>query len=204
MSCNSRTFGLHLKTDEINQRTYIENITPNSSAGKSFNYARLSKNRQRELRGSYITAINGTPVFDKQSIIDEFEKVRDSIKNGSIQTFTIDIAPVPKTPRKTIWKECDENNIFIPDPRETNSASSISVETLKSITKLRLDTTTFEDEPSYEQIVLAINALRSTEVTPEEQALGRYTRRKLKTLDNWPKWLAGERKQLDQFHDLQM
>ena len=39
MSCNSRTFGLHLKTDEINQRTYIENITPNSSAGKSFNYA---------------------------------------------------------------------------------------------------------------------------------------------------------------------
>ena len=61
-----------------------------------------------------------------------------------------------------------------------------------------------EHEPSHEEIVPAMNALRSTEATPEEQALGRYTCQKLKTLDDWSQWLAGERKQLDQFHDLEM
>ena len=49
-----------------------------------------------------------------------------------------------------------------------------------------------------------INALRSIDTTPEEQALGHFTCRKLKTLDNWPQWRAGERKQLDQFHNLGM
>ena len=204
MSCNSHTFGLILRTDEINQRTYIENIAPNSSAGKSFDFAGLSKNRKREMRGSYITAINGNPVFDKNSIISEFQKIRKAIKNGTIDNFTIDIAPVPKLPRKTIWKECDEHDIFVPDPREDNSEASLSISTIKSITRLRTNETFDDFEPSYEEIVLAINALRSTEVTPEEQALGRYTRRKLKTLENWPQWSAGEQKQLDQFHDLSL
>ena len=57
---------------------------------------------------------------------------------------------------------------------------------------------------SHEEIVLYINALRSTETTPEEQALGHFTQRKLRTLANWPQWLAGEWKQLDQFHKLGM
>ena len=39
MSCDSETFGLHLCTDEINQHTCIHNITPNSSVGKSLNFA---------------------------------------------------------------------------------------------------------------------------------------------------------------------
>ena len=45
---------------------------------------------------------------------------------------------------------------------------------------------------SHEEIVLYINALRSNETTPEEQAQSRFTRRKLRTLANWPQWLAGE------------
>lgn len=35
-------------------------------------------------------------------------------------------------------------------------------------------------------------------------ALGSFTRRKLKRLSTWPLWLAGERKQLEQFNDLRM
>ena len=68
----------------------------------------------------------------------------------------------------------------------------MNVSNLRSIARLRCDAIQDEPDPTCEEITLAVNALRSTEVTPEEQALGRYTRRKLKTLENWPQWLAGE------------
>ena len=45
-----------------------------------------------------------------------------------------------------------------------------------------------------------INTIGSDSTTPEEQALGRFTRRKLKKLANWDDWKAGEHKQLNQFH----
>ena len=35
--------------------------------------------------------------------------------------------------------------------------------------------------------------------TPEEQALGRFTRRRMKNIDTWPEWGKGERSQLDKF-----
>ena len=51
-----------------------------------------------------------------------------------------------------------------------------------------------------EMIQLCINTLGSDAITPEEQALGYYTRKKLKKLSTWNEWLAGEAKQIDQFH----
>ena len=51
-----------------------------------------------------------------------------------------------------------------------------------------------------EMIQLCINTLGSDAITPEEQALGYYTCKKLKKLSTWNEWLAGEAKQIDQFH----
>jgi hypothetical protein len=51
------------------------------------------------------------------------------------------------------------------------------------------------------------NALQSELTTPEEQALGSFTRRKLKTLSTWDGpsgWLAAKKKQLNQFHNIEM
>ena len=47
-------------------------------------------------------------------------------------------------------------------------------------------------------------SITSQAITPAEQALGKFTRRKLKNMDTWNNWEAGERKQLNQFNDLQM
>jgi len=52
---------------------------------------------------------------------------------------------------------------------------------------------------STEMIQLCINTLTSDSVTPEEQALGYFTRKKLKTLSTWDEWKAGEERQIDQF-----
>ena len=53
-------------------------------------------------------------------------------------------------------------------------------------------------------MLTVINSITSEAITPAEQALGTFTRRKLKTMDTWNEWEQGERKQLNQFHDLQM
>ena len=74
-SCNSPTFGLQIKTDEINNRVYIADVDKQSSADTSLNFQQLAKNKRRQLRGAYITAVNGTPVFDKASVIKEFRKL---------------------------------------------------------------------------------------------------------------------------------
>ena len=52
---------------------------------------------------------------------------------------------------------------------------------------------------STEMIQLCINTLSSDAITPEEEALGYFTRKKLKTLSTWDEWKAGETKQIDQF-----
>jgi len=50
-----------------------------------------------------------------------------------------------------------------------------------------------------EVIKIVINSLGSDAITPKEQVLGYYTRKKLKKLSTWNQWLAGEKKQIDQF-----
>ena len=52
--------------------------------------------------------------------------------------------------------------------------------------------------------MIVINSIISQAITPAEQALGKFTRCKLKNMDTWNDWEAGEHKQLNQFHDLQM
>ena len=54
-----------------------------------------------------------------------------------------------------------------------------------------------EDAIPTEMIKVCINTLNSDFMTPEEQALGYFTRKKLKRLSTWDEWLAGEAKQLN-------
>ena len=56
-----------------------------------------------------------------------------------------------------------------------------------------------EDAIPTEVIKLVITTLNSDAITPEEQALGYFTRKKLKKLSTWDQWLAGEEKQINQF-----
>ena len=53
-------------------------------------------------------------------------------------------------------------------------------------------------------MLLVINLITSQVITPTEQTLGQFTCRKLKTMCTWNDWKAGKRKQLNQFHDLQI
>ena len=48
---------------------------------------------------------------------------------------------------------------------------------------------------------MAINTISSDHMTPEEEALGFFTRKRLKKLSTWEEWEKGEHKQLDQFEE---
>ena len=45
---------------------------------------------------------------------------------------------------------------------------------------------------------VCINTLASERMTPEEEVLGYFTRKKLKKLATWNNWEAGEHKQINQ------
>ena len=49
-----------------------------------------------------------------------------------------------------------------------------------------------------------MNSIQYKATTPEDQDLGRFTRRNLKRLSTWDEWEQGVIKQLDQMHDLGM
>ena len=54
------------------------------------------------------------------------------------------------------------------------------------------------------QLCITINAITSATTTPEKQALGTFTRRKLNKLLNWRQWSEAEFRQLDRSSDLKM
>ena len=89
----------------------------------------------------------------------------------------------------------------------------LDTHTLRAISKLQHPTLWphKSNSQSYEEadittelIECLIHAIQSKDTTPEEQALGFFTRKKLKTLSTWDLWHKGETKQLNQFKDLQM
>ena len=49
-----------------------------------------------------------------------------------------------------------------------------------------------------------INSIILQAITPAEKVLGKFTCHKLKNMDSWNDWETGERKQLNQFNDLQI
>ena len=82
---------------------------------------------------------------------------------------------------------------------------SLSIAGIRAIASIQhyddKDVDLSEEAMPAEMIKLCINTLNSDHITPKEQSLGFYTRKKLKRLTNWNGWKAGETKQITQFMD---
>ena len=101
------------------------------------------------------------------------------------------------------------NDLFSPDDTDLHDphAPAVTIALLRVVNAiLYADSMPAEDTqevPLY-FIHLALFAIASQALTHAERALGRFTRRRLKPLSTWPIWHAGEFKQLDRFHDINM
>jgi hypothetical protein len=121
--------------------------------------------------------------------------------------ISITLAPEPlpsSRERDAMRRELDTAISSSPTLDDSDDALRITPETLRAIHALHSSNPEASDDITNDEIELLISALQSKAITPAERALGHFTRRKLKTLDTWPQWEAGEHKQLNQFHDLGM
>ena len=202
VQCTDPSFGFRLRVDEVNNRVFIDSILPRSTAARIHSSLKATNNK---LRGAYIVGINGTPVFTLDDALHAFRSVRDD-KSAS---FTLQYAPERRLSLQELRQTIQEHDLFnpgVPDVSPPAShAPTLTVADIRAIAALRHPDLDFSpDSLSSEQIATVISAIQSSAITLEEQALGRFTRRKLRKLSTWPDWEAGERKQLDHFHSLGM
>ena len=80
----------------------------------------------------------------------------------------------------------------------------LDIVTLRAISTLRSGLDFSEESIPTDIMLTVINSITPQAITPAEQALGKFTRRKLKNMDTWSNWEASKCKQLNQFHDLQI
>ena len=80
----------------------------------------------------------------------------------------------------------------------------MDIEMIRDIAALNTGMDCSEDRVSNEMIRMSINTLSSDAITPEEAALGTFTRKRLKLLSTWEDWKLGEHKQLNQFEQQEM
>ena len=199
VTCDDPTFGIKVATDELNNRAYVTDIAPKTSAANMFS---SHKATLRKVKGAYIVSVNGKRVFTKDDAIAALRQLYDD----RVTDLDIELAPERKLSSGAIWKAVAEHNLFQPDqPDDEDHTPTLSVADVRAIAQVRYPDVDFsETSISSDEIEIVIGAIQSQSVTPAEQAMGRFTRRKLKTLNTWDDWRAGEHKQLDQFHTLKM
>ena len=199
VTCNNPTFGISVGNDELSYRAYISDFKKNSSAANMFS---SHKATLRKVKGAYIVKVNGKRVFTKDDAISALRQLHDE----RAANIDVELAPDRKLSSRALWKAVAEHNLFQPDlPTDIDHNHSLAVSDVRAIAAVRYPDLDFsEASVSTAEIDMVVHAIQSQAITPAEQALGRFTRRKLKSLDTWDKWRAGEHKQLDHFHSLQM
>ena len=198
--------GMELAVDPVTNRVYVSAVTDKSDCKQMFSTGK-SHNR---IIGAFITRIDDSMVFTKDQATDTL----NDLLQRDVKTFEIEFAiePLPtKKQRKKAMGQHDPHSIVFDDGDDglviddDDHVPTISVADIRSIASILHPDCDFSDRQiSNEEIGIVINAISSDAITPEEHALGSFTRRKLRKLTTWPKWRAGEHKQLDHFHQLQM
>lgn len=200
VSCRHSTFGLTIATDSDSNRAFISRIHRNSSASKLHSTLKATNNK---LRGAYIVKINDKPVFTQAEVDQALRQAFES----KLPSVSLEIAPEQRLPARDLHRARAELQLHSLDLQDADHVHRITIDDIRSIAAIQHadDHMSFTSaDVSFESVSLAINAIASAATTSAEAAIGTFTRRKLRKLETWPEWKAGEKKQLDQFHDLGM
>ena len=165
---------------------------------KLYSTPKATNNR---VRGAFIVRIDGRSVFTKPEAIAALRELHDR----GTTSFVIEVAPEKKPSAEQRRRAAKELDLFSPAAPPEEHVHQLSVDDMRSISSLLHPDLDFsESNVRLEPLRMAVDAIRSSATTAAEQSLSSFTRRKLKRLDTWPQWKAGEKKQLDQFYDLKM
>lgn len=135
-SCRSALFGFTIDTDDLNNRAFVAEIRYNSSASKLFSSHKATTNK---IRGAYIISIDGTPVFTKDEVTAELDRLRRT-KPAS---FTLEFAPETRMATKQLRDALHEHNIFQPDAvHDSTHIHQLSIADLRTIAHARFPDST--------------------------------------------------------------
>lgn len=195
VSCSHPLFGFSLGADELNNRVYVKDLAGGcSSAVKAFK----SKTARANVRNAFLVRINGKPVFTRDDALARLQDLRSS----GAQLLDLEFATEKLQTAKAVRQAIDELDIFC---STDELLAALNVEDIRAIASIQFPDLDFSPESlQFEEAELLINAIRSDATTEAQMSLGHFTRRKLKALNTWPLWHAGEVKQLNQFWDLDM
>jgi hypothetical protein len=200
VKCSDPTFGFRILSDSTSNRAYVSEILPRTS---SATMCSSPKATSRKYKGSFLTAINDSPVFTAADATRLLVALRATLPAPTRFTVTLAPEPLPSLHDRTL--ALHEHDL---DDLATRTAPddglTIGGDELRAIHALRSDHPFSTDEITTDELDLLIHSIQSESVTAAERALGRFTRRRLRNLDNWPFWKVAETKQLDQFHELGM
>ena len=194
-------FGFEFGTDKLTNRAYVAEVKKKSSAERICSSWKATRN---QIRGAYFVRIDGEKVFTREDVV----RVLKRLYNEQVKEFDIEFAPERKMDARQMFKSLAEHSkgLFNPEADlDQDHVPELSVDSLRVIAShLHPDVDFSEDALPDEYISLCVHALQSQAMTDEEEALGSFSRRKLKKLETWPEWQAGEFKQLDRFEALRM
>ena len=189
IKCDHPSLGFEITACHIRKRGYVSGIVASTSA------ARI-RNVRRKYIGAYVVSVDDTPVFTCDSIMAALTTVAAS----DALSFTIVFAPERYIP---VHARPHDNPIHLSVDQillihSLRSASVALPSTVPNTEAPERGYATIHEPLSHDRILLMMRSLNTTVFgTLEEQALGGFTRRKLKRLTNWKDWLLAETKQLD-------
>ena len=234
VKCAHPTYGFELSTDDLLQRVYVSHIAPRSSAENLHSTPKATSNKLRGSFITSINDAQVFSIADAQrqfSILrerhaDSFfitlaperhltakQQRKAVIEHDIFKPYDPEQDPT-HTPALTVDVLRSIGILHAPPDRPIGNTVGLfhDDEQMKDFFDSMDPEFDYHDDTPINDIAditlhsirILINAITSSSITPEEQALGHLTRRRLKQLDTWPLWLAGERKQLDNFAALDM
>jgi len=199
------SYGLSLASDELNHRAYVTDVKENSTTDKMYathksTLKNHTKQMSRELTllalmesGSFVKMMQSPCSVNYMTNVLKISSL-SLLLNASSPLLSLDALAVA------------EHNIMepsaVPDVDHHPQLALADVRCISAIRYPHLDFS--ESSLSTEEMEMVIQAIQFQAITPAEQAIGRFTRRKLRSLSVWEQWRAGEHKQLDHFHNLKM
>ena len=193
------SYRLTLASDELSHRAYVTDVKENSTADQM---CATHKSTLKNVKGAYLVGINGKKVFGKDDAISMLHQLYDE----RAENQQLKLAIKRKLSSAETGRTVAEHNIMepsaVPDVDHHHQLTLADVRCISIICYPHLDFS--ESSISTEEMEMVIQAIQLQAIAPAEQAIGRFTRRKLCSLSTWEQWRAGEHKQLDHFHDLKM
>ncbi|KAI2490990.1 Reverse transcriptase (RNA-dependent DNA polymerase) [Fragilaria crotonensis] len=190
IKCDHPTLGFEITACHIRKRGYVSGIIASTTA------ARI-RNVRRKYIGAFLVSVNTTPVFTCDSIVAALSAAAVSDDASVTLVFAPErYIPVHDRPRDDPIHLSVDQLLHINSLRSTHRATPLLAAPTTAVPEPGY--ATIHEPLSYDQILLMMRSLNTTVFgTMEEQALGGFTRRKLKRLPNWKEWLQAEAKQHD-------